>query len=267
MHITVFRLENGARGPAAFATALRDLGHSLTIASISSLRQALDESAARGADLVFFDGFPRIPLHMVCSPSLDGVRVAAPPVHTLALLDHPVHWRRVLEREGVPVSAWLHVGADVDVGRDPRVSVLGFPLRVSRALPGVAESEPAGDRDALCAMAAALRNPRGLVVERSPQGEEVAVFTGIAASGPVVSGSLQEDQVSLTLSLARHIERMLELAGPCEMAMTWERSRLWLQHVKPLGDLGPDGPAHRSVGGDYVSFVAETVRAAAMSKG
>ena len=262
MHVAMIVPADVAEEPLPFAATVRDLGHRIVTLSVSPLSGAIDPSTMRGLDLAFVQGYPHISLGLACALAESGIRTAMPPLHTMALLDHPLHWRRVLEREGVPVSPWLRVGPAADLGRDPRVSVLGFPVRVLRVRPGAIECELAADRDQLAAAGSRLGGPRGVIVERYPGGDLLRVFTGLTVAGPLLDTASEDGRSVLTLGLARHIEHALELAGPCVLTMAWERGGLVLESIQLVGDLGPEGAAFRAAGGEYRAFVESTLLAA-----
>ncbi|MCU0611114.1 MAG: hypothetical protein MUE60_04925 [Candidatus Eisenbacteria bacterium] len=261
MHIAVM-IPSESANFSHFIAALRALGH-----EVAPLVLPLDHDGPiaplpKGIDMAFVQGFTHLGFRLACALSDAGFPVATPPLHTRALLDHPLHWRRVLEREGVPVSPWLLLDSATDVGRDPRASVLGFPLRVSRVRVGVPECILVADRDELHAAGAMLRGPRGILVERCAQGDATPVFTGVSVSGPVSGVRLDEVRAALTTGLSLHVQRVLELAGPCVLDMVWERDRLLLEGVRLDADCGRDGDAHQAAGGEYDSFVAGVLQAA-----
>lgn len=268
MNIAVIApLDDEPREPSLFAKVLRESGHRVETIGVSPHQRPIEPRLMRGIELAFFQGITRFPFALGCALVAPGVRMACPPLHTLAVLDHPLHWRRVLEREGAPVSPWLLLGADVDVSREPKVSVLGFPLRVSPALAGSAESMVAHDREELAAAASALANCRGVIVQRCSHGDVVPVYTGLSIDGPVPGLILDHGRATLTLGLARHIQFVLELAGPCALTMVWERGRLLLDDIGLIADLGPQGSAFGAMGGSYPAFVERVVAAAVDSPG
>ncbi|MBN1425371.1 hypothetical protein JXA88_12525 [Candidatus Fermentibacteria bacterium] len=253
-------LDEESSGSLPFAKALRENGHDAVYVGVSPRQGRIEHHLVRDVDLAFFQGFPRLPLCLACALASQGVRMACPPLHTLALLDHPLQWRRVLEREGAPVRPWLLVGPGVEVSREPRVSVLGFPLRVTPPVPGSSKAMVVNDREELLAAASVLGGSRGIIVQRCAQGEVVSVFSGIRAERRLQGADLDEERAALVQGLASHIEWVLELAGPCVLSMVWEQGRLLLEDIALVGDLGPQGPAFGASGEKrYPRFVHNVV--------
>jgi hypothetical protein len=192
-----------------------------------------------------------------------GHTLAAPPIHTLAILDHPLHWRRLLERVGVPLGRSVVLEASHDPRRDPQVSVLGFPLLVSE-MSSSTEGPPrqAWDREELWEAVTEIRkrSPDVLLVS-TPSGTMATWFTGIGTDEPISAGQavLDADRRKLSLELVNHTKRLMELAGPCRIDLAWERDQLTLSKISHVTDLSRIGEAFQAVGGDYTSFVGGIV--------
>lgn len=239
--------------------ALADLGHHVSVIPLSPGVWE-DLSRVETPDVALLQGVETLDVGLILVLASARLRVAAPPLHTLVLLDHPLHWRRVAEREGIPLPPWLWLAAGEDASRDARVSVLGFPLRVSSAHPGSGGGVVAWDREELAMAQAQVRGPDGVLVERQVEGEQVVAFTGLERGRVVLSTPLDEVRARLTCDLAGHVQRIFQLTGPCAIEMVWERSRLMVTRVW-IPDLGPSGLAAQSVGVDYPAFLSRLLEA------
>jgi hypothetical protein len=195
-----------------------------------------------------------------------GHNLAAPPIHTLALLDHPVHWRRVLERVGVPLGRYVLLDGSQDPRRDPLVSVLGFPLlALSMSLAPPRMSRQARDREELWdAVSDIRRTSEQVLLVREPSGLAVSWLTGIDTGGPILASrvGLDEPHRKLSMELVKHTNRFMELVGPCCIELVWERDQLSLNTISHVTDLSRNGDAFLATGDDYTSFMAGIVEQA-----
>ena len=243
------------------ASALVDLGHEVpTPIDLCSV------SPSTPVDLSLVVSSEPVPLLPYLKALSFGHNLAAPPIHTLVLLDHPVHWRRVLERVGVPLGRAVLLDASQDPRRDPQASVLGFPLvALSTSLTPPRLWRRARDREELWqAVNEIRRTSEQVLLVREPSGVAGSCFTGIDAGGPILTSrsELDEPHRKLSLQLVKHTSRLMELAGPCRIELVWEGHQLYLTTIAHVTDLGKNGDAFQATGGDYVSFVARLVEQA-----
>jgi len=188
-----------------------------------------------------------------------------PPYHTLALLDHPLYWRRMLERESVPVIGWVTIGPDRDPGRDTRVSVLGFPLSIRPISPGVSTvMKKAHNREELVAhVKSSWGEASTALISREPEEGLLRVYHGFV-SGEYIFRSqidLSPDMDRLSRSLVAHIAEVLELRGPVEIVLVWEQNRLFLKSIEPVLDIFENSDAHRALGTEYSEFLNGIIEA------
>jgi len=190
---------------------------------------------------------------------------ALPPFHTLALLDHPLHWRRVLERESVSVLRWVTVDQGRDPGRDTRVSVLGFPLTITPISHGNSGlKKKAYDRDELANHIASLRDEaETMLISRAPEEGFVDVYDGFKPHEQIFRSdfSLTPDMGRLSRSLVSHIAEVMELRGPIKIRLVWEQNRLFLESIEPVLDIFENSNAHRALGTGYDRFLHGIIEA------